>query len=162
MDMWKIEGPIIHRLAKIDRLFAEKKTCGRRMTDFGPWEYKEGLDRWEHGYLRWGRVRKFFDWLKRNITERKRFYGGTRWDWHWMPRVCSFCGCVHPDDAVRLIKEGWTVDGTTKRYKRYLEPPVGFHSTPPVKVYVQDFTSEDVVNFNNAIDEMRNRNKKEW
>lgn len=65
---------------------------------------EEGLDHWRVG--RW--------------KERDR---ATRWEWEWEPRVCSFCGGVHPEDVLKLVREGWEVDPSTKRYKIYLGPP---------------------------------------
>lgn len=44
--------------------------------------------------------------------------------WHWHPRACSYCGSLHPGDALRLLREGWTQEmATGKRYKAYLYPP---------------------------------------
>ena len=40
------------------------------------------------------------------------------------PRTCSFCGCVHPEDAIDLIKNrGWEIEPSTKCYKWYINPP---------------------------------------
>ncbi|MBY0512749.1 MAG: hypothetical protein K2P78_02415 [Gemmataceae bacterium] len=96
------------------------------------------------------------------------------WLWHWgPPRTCSFCGGIHPEDAIRLLTEGWEVEGTTKGYKRYLRPP-GTHAkneaimaslrggapaeapavwspVPPVKLYVQHLTEEQIERFNAAL-----------
>jgi len=49
-----------------------------------------------------------------------------RWSefpWSWTPRACSFCGGLHPEDALRLVAEGWEDEMTDKRYKGYLHPP---------------------------------------
>lgn len=49
--------------------------------------------------------------------------------WLWpgpgpMPRICSYCGCVKPEDAIRLVAEfAFELEGTTKGYKLYLHPP---------------------------------------
>lgn len=43
------------------------------------------------------------------------------------PRSCSYCGCIHPEDAIKLLEEGWELEATDKGYKRYLNPP-GYHS----------------------------------
>jgi len=59
-----------------------------------------------------------------------------RWSWPWQPRVCSYCGSVHPDDAVRLRREGWRIVGTTQEHKRYLQPPAAWSPAPCVKVYL--------------------------
>lgn len=40
------------------------------------------------------------------------------------PRSCSFCGSVHPEDAIDLIKNrGWEIEPSTKSYKWYINPP---------------------------------------
>lgn len=67
------------------------------------------------------------------------------------PRICSYCGGIHPEDAIALIEEGWLVGGTDKAYKRYLEPPNGKSLVPPVKLYVQHFTQGQVDRFNLAL-----------
>jgi hypothetical protein len=82
---------------------------------------------------------------------------------------------IHPEDAIRLVKEGWEVDATGKSYKRYLNPPgtktslgaaiagiragrepgQGVPSVwspgPPVKLYVAHFSDADVKTFNEAL-----------
>lgn len=91
--------------------------------------------------------------------------GGTCWEWPWSPRTCNYCGGAHPDDVLRLMREGWEVEGTTKVYKRYLNPPGiaaryaeyyagkpvtpgGWSPVPPVKIYVEHFTPAQVNEFN--------------
>jgi hypothetical protein len=105
-------------------------------------------------------------------------YGGEQ------PRTCSYCGGIHPDDAITLIRAGWEVDPTTKSYKRYLEPPGyaagqqlwreynlrnGYGKTPtgeakpvtisspvpPVKLYVMHFTPDHIGAFNAALEARR-------
>ena len=108
--------------------------------------------------------------------------GGTYWKWPWAPRTCSFCGGVHPDDAIRLLEEGWEVERTDKSYKRYLHPPgyyarlanitdsirtfrngvgkepvVTFRSpVPPVKLYVNHFDERQIARFNSAYERSMN------
>lgn len=90
-----------------------------------------------------------------------------------LPRSCSYCGGIHPDDAIALIEAGWEVDATGKDYKRYLEPPgtgarhlamrnalragvepkmipetVPSWSPVPVKLYVMHFSPTQVAQFN--------------
>ena len=136
----------------------ETLTCPRRMNEFGPWEHKEGLDQWRID--RWSS----FPLYDRDIT----------WQWPWQPRACSFCGGIHPDDAIRLLKEGWHVVATDKSYKRYLEPPggrLGFEHegrvfgagvyvppwgpVPPVKLYTMHMDGEQITLFNAALSEQR-------
>jgi len=76
-------------------------TCPSRMSEAGPWEKEEGLDGWREGTDAWD-----------------------NFPWHWIPRRCSFCGSLNPDDALRLLSEGWTEEKATgKRYKAYFNPP---------------------------------------
>lgn len=103
---------------------------------------------------------------------------GGRWidfPWSWTPRTCSFCGSVHPEDALRLLAEGWEDEMTTKRYKGYLHPPghrqsiaVGMRKmreegikgfskrpsvsspTPPAKFYTMHFSPEQIAKLNAA------------
>ena len=99
------------------------------------------------------------------------------WLWSWgPPRTCNFCGGIHPEDALRLLADGWEAEGTGKNYKRYLQPP-GAHTmheaylasikdtsrepgqgvpsiwmpTPPVKVYFQHFTPEQGAKWNEIL-----------
>lgn len=100
------------------------------------------------------------------------------WFWSWgPPRTCSYCGGIHPEDALRLLGDDWEVDGTTKGYKKYLNPPGTnqkhaalirslqdknkepfqcvpsvWSPTPPVKVYVQHFTAEHIDQWNAIVD----------
>ena len=73
------------------------------------------------------------------------YSGGTRWDLNWSPRTCSYCGAVHPDDALRLIKQhGWRVHGTDKPYKAYLEPSNEHAPVPPIKIKWYHWTPEQI------------------
>lgn len=76
----------------------ERQTCPRRMSDFGPWERTEGLDSWRAG----------------------RAMGGSE----SVGLSCSFCGSLHPDRFMELVREGWIVGPTDKSYKAYLESPL--------------------------------------
>lgn len=138
----------------------EKQTCGRRMQEYGSWERKENLDIWKTD--RWG--------------SRK----SDKWNWPWKPRTCSFCGSIHPEDAIKLLKEGWEIETTGKSYKRYLEPP-GYKEmlkrfrdkirqkdepfddkgawtpTPPVKLYTMHFDQEERNLFNIEINKRKNK-----
>ena len=133
-------------------------TCPRRMNELGPWEHKEWLDDWRVD--RWSGPHATGDYV---------------WQWPWEPRACSFCGGVNPDDAIRLIKEGWHLEGTNKAYKRYLEPPDGrlgmeyegrvygdgkvyvppWSPVPPVKLYTQHLDGEQITLFNAALSEQK-------
>jgi len=104
------------------------------------------------------------------------YYGATWPAGFPQPRVCSFCGGVHPDDAITLVAAGWESESTGKNYKRYLEPP-GYHAwlstafksvgvprelepmpvspLPPVKLYVWHFNDEQTGRFNQVLDARR-------
>lgn len=62
------------------------------------------------------------------------------------PRTCTYCGSIHPHDALQLLREGWSVEHTGKSYKCYLEPPkaMKWSPTPPVKCYMDHFTEAQI------------------
>lgn len=156
----------------------EAQACPRRMGEMGPWEYKEGLDHWTRG--RWAATQAEADAEVAEFMASCNGHGSignVLWCYPGeQPRTCSFCGCVHPDDAVALIRAGWTCEATTKGYKRYLEPPgyAAWHlktlrevsvqdwgktkppypsPIPPVKLYTMHFSAEQVEAFNAALKE---------
>lgn len=73
---------------------AEAHTCPRRMAEYGPWERVENLDSWCAG---------------RGLASQGA-----------VGVSCSFCGSLHPDRFVELVREGWEVGPTDKNYKAYL------------------------------------------
>jgi len=64
---------------------------------------------WEDGEQRWSIDKEY-----------------VKWEWFWKPRTCSYCGCIHVEDVIKLLKEGWEISNTDKPYKYYIEPP-GYH-----------------------------------
>lgn len=76
--------------------------------------------------------------------------GGTYWtgDEALMPRSCSFCGCAHPDDVMKLLDAGWKVEVCDSRVKCYINPPDGRGPVPPVKIKTYHCTSEQVKRLN--------------
>jgi len=114
----------------------EPQTCPRRAE--GPGYGVEGADRWE--LKNW----KFTDpeeAKKANDAEAQRknaeakskgqsvvFSSNPRY-WLWpgpgpTPRTCSYCGCIHPEDVLRLKREfKFEVTRSTKSYKVYIEAP---------------------------------------
>jgi hypothetical protein len=133
----------------------EPQTCPRRMQEPGPWEQEEGLDQW--------------------VGNHWNPYYHSRWPGEFpKPRTCSFCGSIHPEDAINLLMLGWENEKSTKGYKGYLHPP-GFHEQqkavltmiqekrqdfpdpkypdplPPAKIYTMHFSSEQLNRLNAAI-----------
>lgn len=168
--MSKAQNPRAARLRRV-----EQQTCPRRMNDMGPWEYKEGLDWWVRGT--WAATQQEADAEVADFmaAHPRGGIGNVLWLYPGeQPRTCSFCGGAHPDDIVALLRAGWEVEGTSKSYKRYLEPPghrrymdeiMAHRGTadgaaprprypspvPPVKVYVQHFSEEQIAAFNSAL-----------
>lgn len=70
------------------------QTCPRRMLDMGPWERAENLDSWD-------------------------IRGSDA-----IGPACSFCGSLHPDRFMELVRQGWVVGPTDKSYKAYLSKPL--------------------------------------
>jgi hypothetical protein len=64
-------------------------------------------DRWTE--TTWSRLLN----LEHKILTWGNAIGGIRevtWFHKWVPRSCTFCGSIYPEDAIRLCSEGWTVD----------------------------------------------------
>ena len=61
------------------------------------------------------------------LPENDEWIGGekswTEFSLSWKPRTCSYCGSLHPEDTLKLVREGWEDEPTTKHYKGYLHPP---------------------------------------
>lgn len=113
-----------------------------------------------------------------------RWEKGEGWKIDFIPRSCSFCGCIHPEDAIKLLELGWEVETTTKRYKRYMHPK-GFKNRmrnilkslrekegdigkedkddnywepiPPVKLYVMHFSDVQTEKFNKVMNSMKDK-----
>lgn len=180
---------------------SEKQTCPSRMTQCGPWQREQGLDLWETD--RWSMdatavqakhdaedARGLLAHNERNAQRgeppitleeyRSKWYvrgpNNDLWKWSWgPPRTCSFCGSIHPEDALRLLEEGWEHE-RAKAYKGYLNPP-GYYArhqamlasirdperepgqgvpsvwlpTPPVKFYIDHFNKEQLARLNELI-----------
>jgi hypothetical protein len=179
----------------------EAQTCPRRTGEAGPWSREAGQDRWRRD--RWSKdedaVRAKHDaedaeGLARHNAHAlaagrppatleeyrtKWFVRGPSADlWLWpgdVPRTCSFCGSLHPEDVLRLLAEGWEHE-RAKSYKGYMhrpgwatksaaflaslrdlgrEPGQGVPSvwepTPPAKFYVMHFTAEQLQRLNELL-----------
>lgn len=158
----------------------DRQSCPRRMREYGPWPHEEGLDEWRRD--RWAATKEEADRQVAEFMERNP--GGSMGDPQWhgpqpQPRTCSFCGAIHPEDAIELVKAGWEVGATGKLYKRYLNPPGtstkrdallaglrrrahggddpfrGVPSVwsplPPVKLYVMHLDADQAKRFNAAL-----------
>jgi hypothetical protein len=158
----------------------EIQTCPRR-DEIGS-RYLENQDQWITD--RWLTDPEEVEKYHKELDERFRtkflnsqstIYGPNSdlWLWTWgPPRTCDYCGSVHPEDALRLLSEGWEQE-FAKSYKAYLHPP-GYKTRleaflasirdknrepgegvpsvwepiPPVKLYMQHCTKEQVGQFN--------------
>ncbi len=114
----------------------EPQTCPRRAE--GPGYGVEGEDRW--GLESW-RFTDPDEAARFNRAEADRTNAKAKamgqnsvshpnlryWLWPGpgpMPRTCSYCGSIHPEDAIKLVKEfKFTVARSTKGYKVYIHPP---------------------------------------
>lgn len=126
-----------------------RQTCPRRMGEIGPWEHRDNLDFWTPS--RWNQ------------------YYSSRWPEEFnRPQSCTFCGCVHPDDAIALLERGWEVE-SAKMFKWHLNPPgtqkyISSSATsvilvipiPPVKLYGAHLSSVSAATMNEII---RNRSE---
>lgn len=97
-------------------------------------------------------------WQVFNFVRNADYWLTTQWAMtHWSsaqkpPRTCSYCGSIHPEDAITFVAAGWTVEHTTKLYKRYLHPPDPYRDPlPMVKLYLQHFTLEQREQFNEVL-----------
>lgn len=158
-------------------------TCPSRMNQPGPWERVEGLDHWENN--RWLDDHDKAEALRKEWRDNNPpgSCSEVMNEWVWptpVPRTCSFCGGVHPDDALMLISNGWEVEPTSKGHKRYLAPPGSqlahqrlieaienrqelsdlpehHKPVPPVKLYTWHFTQDQAKRFNEVLKERAKR-----
>jgi hypothetical protein len=108
----------------------EKFACPRRADA----PEGEALDYWRAGGERW------------NIN-------GARWpESSNMPRVCSYCGGVHPGDAIALLADGWSLGLSEQHYKFYMQPDSGeADPLPPLKLYLMHFSQTEVLRADDVI-----------
>lgn len=96
-----------------------KQTCPRRMSDLGPWPREEGQDMWTSGHGLVGQ--------------------------DTVGSSCSFCGSLHPDRFMELVREGWIVGPTDKSYKAYLSRPLSDEEKAQHKArWLDGFTAEEI------------------
>ena len=98
---------------------AESQTCPRRMNEIGPWTREEGLDSWTTGHGVIGQDA--------------------------IGPSCNFCGSLHPDRFMELVREGWVVGPTDKNYKAYLHRPLTDDEKAKRKTtWLRNFTAEEM------------------
>lgn len=100
-------------------------------------------------------------WDRFHVDVGVDYWDGIRWEpiaggtWKAAekpPRVCSFCGCVNPEDGTALVTAGWNVLPTTKMYVRFLTPPPPIpEPIPAVRLFLQHFNEEQANAFNEAL-----------
>lgn len=137
----------------------EKQTCPSRVAQQGAPE--EHLDEWEVN--RWDKTRD-----------------SIKWELDWQPRTCSYCGCIYPDDLMKLLKLKWELEPSTKNYKVYVQSPgyyewtkyllnqtrnEGFENIdwtkknpdpiPPVKIYTWHYNKEQLEILNGVLTSQR-------
>lgn len=161
---------------------SEEHDCPRREP--GPWRFAPGPDRWVTD--RWTPDKT--EALRRHAEADAGLGPGTvahrgphndLWLWPGpVPRTCSYCGSVHPEDALRLLEEGWELE-LAKSYKLYVNPPGAlarlgaflewaragmpegkqprgpWSPVPPVKLYTIHCTPEQVERLNVFLDSQR-------
>ncbi len=114
----------------------DPQTCPRRSE--GPQHDVEDQDQWTLEKWKFTDVEEARKWneqetRKKNEEDAAKGYKGhtycnTRY-WLWpgpgpKPRTCSYCGCINPEDALRLKREfKYETEGTRKKYKVYMHLP---------------------------------------
>lgn len=76
------------------------------------------------------------------------------WEMRGDDKCCSYCGSIHPDRVIELVKElgPGIIEGTTKSYKRYLSRPnVPNAAFGGIKFYTMHFSKEQIDQFNELI-----------
>ena len=107
------------------------------IDDQGP---MKAVDHWRTDY--WSKGLSFCAYLKYDV-----------------PRACSYDGGIHPEDAIELVRDGWTIQTTDKEYKKYMQHPSGrVRFLPPVKVYSWHFSEDQKNRFNETLFRVRQRN----
>lgn len=100
--------------------------------------------------------------IVRDLQEDEWRDGATRWtgksgfevwpDGFMKPHTCSYCGGIHPDDAIELLIDGWEFEQTEKPWKFYMHPPGGeAYPVPAVKVYLMHWTREQVARVQDVV-----------
>lgn len=158
----------------------EPHLCPRRSENPAPpggWVHLLTTDHWVRS--RWLTSREAAEAEKAVYEAKNPGSIASLTDWRWpgeIPRTCTYCGGIHPEDLIQLIAEGWETEGTGKNYKRYLNPPGSrartealivslrgpvrdrgkeipsvWSPTTPVKVYMMHLTEDQCLRANAAI-----------
>lgn len=59
--------------------------------------------------------------------------------------VCSYCGSLHPDILMAKLRAGWTLEGSDKPYKWYLEDPAGQRGSKFYTVHLPRAAAENLL-----------------
>jgi hypothetical protein len=78
------------------------------------------------------------------LTNRWDSKGATWPDGFDKPRTCSWCGGVHPGDAIALLGNGFRLEETDNEYKFYMHAIDGTFAIPPIKLYLMHFSEREV------------------
>ncbi len=160
---------------------SEKQTCPRRQE--GTQHNVVNEDEWSTRSWKFTDVEEARKWNEEETRKKneedaaKGYKGHTHCNpryWLWpgpgsKPRLCSYCNCIHPEDALRLKREfKFEVEKTRKYYKVYMHLPgygIGMvnvmanmqagvdpveslkgqeveHIYPPLKAYSPHFTED--------------------
>ena len=99
----------------------------------------------------WKRFKRLFSKkeIQTCLRRKKNFDNGEGLDYweYWNGnnyRQCSYCGGLHPEDAIAFIEAGVKVVFTDKWYKCYLYPK---GTKKQIKVYSQHFSKEQLATF---------------
>lgn len=145
-------GCLIWAHSREAKAVVETHVCPRR-AEGGPLAYNAEFDEWRRNRWSMDIRRKQRETQKYVERQNRKFGHGSMsvsetadcWlDVGPVPRTCSYCGGIHPDDAITLFSRGWTLEITGKSYKRYMRPParLDWDPVPPVKLYVMHFSAE--------------------
>ena len=104
------------------------QACPDRQTLPGPWDGVDTKDIWLDNLWTTDYVHQRIE-NQEIVRLRKDLCTldvETAYCWLWdcaPPRVCSFCHCIHPLDALKLVRDGWELELTGEVGRRYLFPP---------------------------------------
>jgi hypothetical protein len=72
-------------------------------------------------------------------------------------RTCSFCGGIHPDDAIALLKSGCVLQATDNACKYFINASDDTSLIPPVKLYGNHASPDHAKQINEILATRRTR-----